>query len=343
MAVAGEPRSDGPAPARRPDEQRMAGPASWPTIVTPDATPRPAEVGAEAIARRIAEKSYACLDVTFEPAHGIVWCMTRADAASSFSPALLDEILDVQGLIRAAGATWRSSRGAPVRYFVAGSQQPGVYSLGGDLEFFAGCIRRGDRGGLQRYARACIEIVHANFTGLDLPILTVALIQGDALGGGFETALSCDIIVAEKSAKFGLPEILFNLFPGMGALSFLGRRLGIAQARRLVLSGRIYTAAELHDMGVIDVVAEDGKGEMALREHLARLSRKHAVHHAVAAAARHVQPLGFEELRDINDIWVETALGLSEADLKRMQVLAEAQVKRRAARTDGGGMPPAAE
>ena len=60
---------------------------------------------------------------------------------------------------------------------------------------------------------------------MDLPILTVALIQGDAVGGGFEAMLTDDIVIAEQGAKFGLPEILFNLFPGMGGYSFLRRKV----------------------------------------------------------------------------------------------------------------------
>src|SRR3712207_4090014 len=99
---------------------------------------------------------------------------------------------------------------------------------------------------------------------MDLPVITVALVQGDALGGGFECALAHDLIVAERSAKFGLPEVLFNLFPGMGAYSFLSRRIGRQAAERMILSGRVHTAEELHEMGLVDVLAPDGEGEEAV-------------------------------------------------------------------------------
>ena len=77
-------------------------------------------------------------------------------------------------------------------------------------------------------------------------------------------------MVAERQAKFGLPEILFNLFPGMGAYSFLSRRIGTVKAEEIILGGRIYSAEEMQALGVIDLVAEEGEGERAVREYIAR-------------------------------------------------------------------------
>ena len=70
----------------------------------------------------------------------------------------------------------------------------------------------------------------------DSELITIGLAQGDALGGGFESLLSFDVLVAEKGAKFGFPEQLFGLFPGMGALTFMGRKLGFAKAEQLIRS-----------------------------------------------------------------------------------------------------------
>ena len=103
---------------------------------------------------------------------------------------------------------------------------PGVFNLGGDLDLFKQLIEARDRAGLLRYGRACIDVLYRNYIGHDLPVTTISLVQGECLGGGFEAALSSDVIIAEKSARFGFPEILFNLFPGMGAYSFLDRQIG---------------------------------------------------------------------------------------------------------------------
>ena len=205
---------------------------------------------------------------------------------------------------------------------------PGIFNLGGDLALFVQLVREQDRSALVAYARTAIEVVYSNSTCLDLPLITASVVQGDALGGGFEAALSGNLIIAERSAKFGLPEVLFNLIPGMGAYSFLARRIDPAQAERMMLSGQIYSAEDLLDMGVIDVLAEDGAGEQALYEHLGKNDRKFNSHQAIYKVRRRVNPVTFEEMADIADIWVDTALRLQSEDIYRMERLAKAQLRR---------------
>ncbi len=146
--------------------------------------------------------------------------------------------------------------------------------------------------------------------------------------GGSEGALSFNVLIAERSARLGLPEVLFNLFPGMGAYSFLSRKLDSARAERMILSGRIYTAEELYEMGVIDILAEDGEGTQAVKKYIAANGRRRHVRHALSRAARRVNPLTLDELRDVTKIWVDTALGLHPSDLRKMRRLATAQSHR---------------
>jgi DSF synthase len=152
--------------------------------------------------------------------------------------------------------------------------------------------------------------------------------------------LSCHYIVAERSATFGLPEVLFNLFPGMGAYSFLSRRLDAVRAEKIILSGKIFTATELHEMGLVDVLAEDGEGETALRSFLASIDRRYNSHQAVLQARHRVHPLTREELIDVVDVWVDAAMKLEESDLRRMGRLVRAQTRRHGA---GAEMQQAAE
>jgi DSF synthase len=126
----------------------------------------------------------------------------------------------------------------------------------------------------------------------------------------------------------GLPEVLFNLFPGMGAYSFLSRRLDRRKAEELILSGRIYTGAELFDLGLVDVLAEDGEGEHAVREYVAQHARKFNMRRAVYEARRRVNPVVLQELLDVVDLWVETAMNLGERDLRIMERLCAAQDRR---------------
>jgi DSF synthase len=215
-----------------------------------------------------------------------------------------------------------------LEYFVFGSQTPGVFNLGGDLAHFADRIRAQDRASLEAYAYACIDVIYGNAMAFHTPVVTIGLVQGDALGGGFECALSFDVLIAERSAKLGLPEVLFNLFPGMGAYSFLSRKIGTAAAEKLIMSGKVYTAEELHALGVIDALAEDGEGDIAVREYMARNRRKHNAHRAIYRSKRRVNPVTYEELRDIVDIWVDAALELGEPDLRKMMRLTSAQGRR---------------
>jgi DSF synthase len=153
-------------------------------------------------------------------------------------------------------------------------------------------------------------------------------VQGDALGGGFEAALASDVIIAEESAQMGLPEILFNLFPGMGACSLLARRIGIRAAEELVLSGKIMTAAELHRLGIVDVVATDGQGETAVRNWIARNAKRRNGMQGVLRARHCIHPITREELEGIVELWVDAAMRLGERDLKMMSRLVRAQVRR---------------
>ncbi len=168
-------------------------------------------------------------------------------------------------------------------------------------------------------------MLHRNIDNLDLPITTVSLIQGQALGGGFETALSCDVIVAERSSQMGFPEILFNLFPGMGAYNLLTRRIGSALAERIILSGQTYTAAELYDMGVIDVLAEDGQGVQATEDYLNSHNQSHNTIRSIKKIRQLVHPITLQNLYDIVDIWVEAAMDLSLKDLSKMDRLLHLQ------------------
>ena len=191
---------------------------------------RPITAASLAFSQALAGGCYENIETHLDAASKTFWCHMRPRGKPIVTHGLLSDLADMQASLRSLRRADGTARGVPFSYFVFASRTPGIFSLGGDLDHFAECVRAGDRATIHRYARACVEIVHRNVRAFDLPVVTMALVQGDALGGGFETALSFDMIVAERSAKMGLPEILFNLFPGMGAYSFLSRRLDAARA-----------------------------------------------------------------------------------------------------------------
>lgn len=276
----------------------------------------------------LASAGYHELDLTLDLHGEAIWCYMRPAGPPSFTPTLLDELISVRRTVQRMFANLPPGEAAPVKYFIGASRLPGIYNLGGDLRYFIKCIRARDLEALRNYAHNCVDVAYHMTVGFHLPLVTIALIQGDALGGGLEGALSFNVLVAEKNAKFGLPEILFNLFPGMGAFSFLSRKLDAARAQKMILSGRIYSAAELYDMNLIDVLAEDGRGEEAVRDYIAQNRGQHTVHRRIRDVNMRVNPLSLEELRDVTDIWAEHAMQLEDTDLRKMERLANAQLRR---------------
>jgi DSF synthase len=275
-------------------------------------------------------KSYAESEYEFEPATGTLWGYMRQRGNPCFNLALLKEIRSVgseltanSGHIEFEGAMHK------VNTYVAGSRVPRVFNLGGDLALFLLLIRSRDREALAHYARMCIDNIHSQVQHYQCPTLTtVSLVQGDALGGGFEMALCSDVVVAEESAVLGLPEILFNLFPGMGAYSLLARRASPRVAEELILSGKLLPAARLHEMGIVDVLAKDGQGEAAVQDWIAKNARRRSGFQGVMRVRQQVNPITRVELDAVADTWVDCALRLEDRDLRMMGRVVRAQMER---------------
>ena len=276
----------------------------------------------------ILSQSFNEIELRFDKSDEIFWCYMNQKTRPSYTYELGDEIQMVQDWVHTNYAMGAPKALDPLRYFVCASKTPGIYNLGGDLKHFAECIRNRDLGALKKYARTCVHMQYANSIGYGAPIITMALVQGDALGGGFEHALAFDILVAEKSARLGLPEILFNLFPGMGAYSFLRQRLGRKDTEKFILEGKLYSAPELYEMGVVDILAEDGQGEAAIIEYTKENRKRFHAERAVYKARRIANPVSLDELLEVTDMWAETALYLDEIDVRKMERLAAAQEKR---------------
>ncbi|MFO0995832.1 MAG: crotonase/enoyl-CoA hydratase family protein [Alphaproteobacteria bacterium] len=268
------------------------------------------------------------LDLEIDPHARIFWQFMKPNNRPSFTMGLLSDMRKAQAWIESTLLKSATAGQAPIRYVVTSSRMGGIFNLGGDLPLFAQLIQTGDRDMLRQYAHACIEVQYQRATNMNVPIISISLVQGDALGGGFECALTADVIIAERKAKFGVPEILFGLYPGMGAYSVLSRRIGANRAEEMILSGRVYTATELHEMGLVDVLADDGHGEAVVYDYVERADRSFGARCAVYNVRRMVNPITREELFAITDLWVETALKLDPINLRKMARIATAQDRR---------------
>jgi DSF synthase len=267
------------------------------------------------------------IDTRFDSEYGVYWAYMNPAGRACISSELLENLQGViRTLTRENGWLLVGGQRERVRYGVIASRTPGVFNLGGDLALFRKAATSHDRDTLLSYGERCIVLLpwHQN-CGVD--ITTVALVQGDALGGGFEGALSASILVAEESARMGFPEVLFNLFPGMGAFSFLSRKIGRREAQRLIMSGNVYSARELYDLGVVDVLTPDGTGEAAVYSAIRKHAKQGNGRRAFELASAAVDPITRDELMRVVEIWVDAALRLEERDLKMMERLIRAQTR----------------
>jgi DSF synthase len=256
-----------------------------------------------------------------------VWSFMEFDGRPSYNPDLLRDFHGWQRNIKAL----KDEVDTAFKYLVLGSRRKGAFCYGGDLDYFTACIEQKNSYALAAYGRSCIEILHRNWRTCDSEIITIGLVQGDALGGGFESLLSFDVIVAEKGTKFGFPEQLFGLFPGMGALTFLGRKLGTAKAEWLVRTGKTLTAEELHELGIVHVLADPGQGIEETRRYIHRNAPRHAAHYRMYQAMKRANPVNFMELDEIVWLWADACLTLEPHNLAVMRRLVSAQSKLSAA------------
>lgn len=256
------------------------------------------------------------------------WLYMHADAATGIRPCcrkdMLDEMWSYMSAITRGPSTRHDGR---LRHFVLASDAA-AYNLGGDLDLFTRLIREGNRDRLLAYAQRCVEGVHHLHTGFGGDVRSIALIQGDALGGGLEMALACHTIVAEEDAGMGLPEVLFGLFPGMGAYSFLCRRVAPQVAEKIILDGQVYSAQEMHALGVVDVLVKKGEGRKAVEDLIRQHQRIPHSYLAMNAARNLAQAVSYDELLEITKLWVESALALGDRSLRTMDRLIKAQTRR---------------
>lgn len=264
----------------------------------------------------------------FDPESGAYWAFMRPIGRPCFSHTLLDDLISyIRSIQRDAGMIWDGGSQHQIRYGVLASERGGVFNLGGDLSLFRGLIDARDRDGLARYGARCIDALYPWHRNCDLDMTTIALVQGDALGGGFEAALSASVLIAEESTRMGFPEILFNLFPGMGAYSFLLRKVGRRTADDLITSGKVYSARDLFELGVVDVITADGTGIAATESFIKKHARSANGRRALDRARGEVLPVTREELMRIVEVWTDAALKLQDRDLRMMERLVRAQVK----------------
>jgi enoyl-CoA hydratase/carnithine racemase len=195
-------------------------------------------------------------------------------------------------------------RATEARALIIHSQLPAGFSAGADLrELYR---RLQPLSNTERVAgvRGFLDRIHRVYNLIDAsPLITVAAVHGAVFGGGFELALTCDLIVADRSARFCFPELRLGLIPGFGGIPRLKRDLGNGVIRDLLFTGRSISAAKAAAVGLVSQLAGEGQALRVARGIAAQIIKVDRP--ATMAAKQFAKPIPYQELRQEIEIFCE--------------------------------------
>ena len=187
---------------------------------------------------------------------------------------------------------------------IISSARAGGFSAGGDLkELYAGAVAAptAERVGT---LRKFLEGIHRTFNAIDAaPFVTFAAVHGLCMGGGLELALVCDMIVADKMARFGFPELRLGFIPGFGGIPRLRRDVGNSFIRDMLFTGRTVKAESAHQAGLVSHLAGEGYALQIARSMAQQVTKFDA--EARSKAKKFIKPIPHEELGKEIDLFCE--------------------------------------
>jgi enoyl-CoA hydratase/carnithine racemase len=184
------------------------------------------------------------------------------------------------------------------------SQLNSGFSAGADLRETYFRIQNVERQAAAASVRESLERTHHVMNTIDAcPLTTIAAVHGVTFGGGLELALTCDLIIADKTARFCFPELRLGLIPGFGGIPRLKRDLGNAVVRDLLLTGRSFNSTKAQQIGLVSQVVAEGQALRVARATAAQLAKFDR--HTASAAKKFIKPIPYEELRREIEIFSE--------------------------------------
>ena len=262
------------------------------------------------------------LSIRYDKSHEVLWSfMDQKNLIPCFNSELINEVSEHQLEIeKTGGMICLADEINQIKYSVAASLTPDVFSLGGHLVLIHQLAKNKHRDALMSYATRSINALAHRINRFNVPsIITISLLQGQTLGAGLEVALTSDVVIAEKKTILSFPEIYFNMIPGMGGYSLVARKAGTKLADNMVLKGKQYTAEQAYELGLVDVLVEDGKGMHAVYDWIEDNKRISNGYLALQKTKQCYNPLTVEELMNITRVWVDAALSLSDRDFGIME------------------------
>ena len=178
------------------------------------------------------------------------------------------------------------------------------FCAGADLRELYGRSQEMEASAALRGVRDFLERIHRALNQIDAsPLTTIAAVHGVTFGGGLELALVCDLIIADKTARFAFPELRLGLIPGFGGIPRLKRDIGNAVVRDLLLTGRSFNAIKAQQIGLVSQVVSEGEALRAARATAAQVGKFDRT--TSIAAKQFIKPIPHEELRREIDIFCE--------------------------------------
>ena len=161
-----------------------------------------------------------------------------------------------------------------------------------------------DKAEAVRQLRDFLERIHSALNRIDgSSLTTIAAVHGVTFGGGLELALTCDLIIADKSARFAFPELRLGLIPGFGGIPRLKRDVGNSVIRDLLLTGRSFNSTKAQQIGLVSQVVSEGEALRAARATATQMGKFDR--HTAATAKQFIKPIPYEELRREIDIFCD--------------------------------------
>ncbi|HVH69495.1 MAG TPA: enoyl-CoA hydratase/isomerase family protein [Candidatus Dormibacteraeota bacterium] len=241
-------------------------------------------------------KSFTGKTLRWEWREGCIELTLDHEPANEIGTAMLEELEILVGTFGALAPETSSC--------IVTSAKKSVFSAGGDLrELYqqAASVPAKER---PRGIRSFLKRIHAVMNAIDgAPFVTIAAVHGACLGGGLELALVCDIIIADKMARFAFPELRLGFIPGFGGIPRLKRDLGNAIVRDLLFTGRTLNAARAHAVGLVAQLAGEGEALRIARSTAAQVAKYDPV--ARAATKEFLKSIPHDELRQEIDIFCE--------------------------------------
>lgn len=234
--------------------------------------------------------------LSWELANGVIEVTLRREPCNEIGTQTLGEL---EQLCSALPALEESAHA-----LIFHSALPCGFSAGGDLRELYQGIRTTEPAAALLGIREFHQRIHHVMNTLDAsPLTNIAAVHGICFGGGLELALTCDMILADKTARFCFPELRLGIIPGFGGIPRLKRDLGNAVVRDLLLTGRSFNVTKAQQIGLVSQVVGEGEALRVARATAAQLAKFDR--RTVAAAKKFIKPIPHDELRQEIEIVCE--------------------------------------